>query len=100
MNEYKVGSICEVIDVSCTSVFKYMLNEIVTISGHLRPHKYLEGIFVYDVNSCELTGIDSDGDVCVYTPRHQDLKLITPPPEGKGLELVLGMFPKIEETVV
>lgn len=100
MNEYKVGSICEVVDVSGTYVFEHMLHEIVTITGKLRQHKYIEGTYVYDINDSELTGVDKDGEVCTFTPRHQDLKLISPPPEGKGLELILGMFPKVEETVV
>lgn len=99
MNEYPVGSICEVIDASGSKYFTHMLGEIVTITSRLRSNRHFPDVFVYDVNERGIEAIDDNGDEIVFTPRHSDLKLIRPPSSEKGLELILGMFPKVTETV-
>lgn len=100
MEEYRVGSICEVIDTLGSTAFANMLGEIVTITSPLKAHDTKQGVFVYEVNDGKIQAADAWGDNVRFTPPHKTLKLITPPPEGKGLELILGMFPKVEETVV
>lgn len=98
MNEYKVGSICEVIDTLNSKVFANLLGEIVTITSPLQAHVSLPGVSVYEVNDGQIKVKDEEGYSIRFTPPHRTLRLITPPPEGKGLELILGMFPKVEVT--
>jgi len=100
MEEYKVGSICEVIDTLNSKVFANLLGEIVTITSPLKVHSTIPGIYVYEVNDGNIKGTDDEGHSVRFTPPHRTLKLITPPPEGKGLHLILSMFPRVEETVV
>lgn len=98
MNEYPVGSICEIIDNLGSAIFHNVVGEIVTITGGLRPHTNpLFGELVYEVNGGNFVA-SYGGYEYTFTPPHRCLRLITPPTEGKGLELILRMFPKVEET--
>ena len=107
MNYYPIGSICEVL---YSPFWPEMIGEIVTIThnyytnpGRIKVPGVIETIFCsigYQVNSGEITKMLLDAKprvkISVFTPTHENLRLITPPPEGKGLEMILGMFDKMK----
>lgn len=107
MNYFAVGSICEVL---YSANFPEMVGEIVTITHNYYTHPayikvpgVIESILCsigYQVNAGEITKMLLDAKprvkISVFTPIHENLRLITPPPEGKGLEMILGMFDKMK----
>lgn len=107
MNYYPIGSICEVVD---SVGFTELIGEIVTIThnfytnpGQFKVPGVVDAGFAnmgYQVNDGEIIKKFLDAKprakISVFTPTHENLRLITPPPEGKGLEMILGMFDKMK----
>lgn len=98
MNYYPIGSICEVL---YSATFPELTGEIVTITHnyYIDPLQTPEGPYVgYLVNDGEIRKIipDRTPPTTIFVPKHEQLRLITPPPEGSGLEMILGMFDKMK----